>query len=124
MVNPGFEISTSWAYSRFSFGLTDNGKFSKVKNLLSQLDLDRIPEEFPNDLEEVVANRYPVIKRIKEELYGCGALAASLSGSGPTVWGLFKAREEAIEAAESLRREDGWWIKVTHPIDSVLPEEG
>ncbi len=124
LVNPGFQISTSWAYSRCSFGLTDVGKFSKVKSSLSQLDLGQIPEEFPNDLERVVANRYPVIKRIKEELYGYGALAASLSGSGPTVWGLFKAGKEAREAAESLHRENDWWIKVTHPIDFVLPEEG
>jgi 4-diphosphocytidyl-2-C-methyl-D-erythritol kinase len=124
LVNPGFEVFTSWAYSNWSFSLTEMGKFIRVKSCLSQGDLNQIPSEFPNDLEEVVAKRYPVIKHIKEELYGSGALAASLSGSGPTVWGLFKDREEAIEVAESLKKRDGWWIKLARPTDSVLPEEG
>jgi len=124
LVNPGFQISTSWAYNSYSFGLTDMDKFSRIKSSLSQADFVHIPEEFPNDLEEVVAKRYPVIKRIKERLYGSGAQAASLSGSGPTVWGLFRARGEAIRAAEELSREDDWWIEVTYPVATVLPEEG
>ncbi len=124
LVNPGFQISTSWAYSRCSFGLTNMDKFSRIKFSLSQADFAHIPEDFPNDLEEVVADRYPVIKRIKERLYGFGAQAASLSGSGPTVWGLFREGREAIRAAEQLSREDDWWIEVTHPVATVLPEEG
>ncbi len=123
LVNPGFEVSTRWAYSRWSFSLTDMDKFIRVKDSLVQTESQEFPREFPNDLEEVVAQRYPIIKLVKEKLYGCGALAASLSGSGPTVWGLFKERGEADAAAEVLCREDGWWTKVTHPISSALPEE-
>ncbi len=121
LINPGFEVSTSWAYRRWSFDLTEKDKFSKVKSCLSQGNLDQMPAEFPNDLEGVVAERYPVIKCIKERLCGSGALAVSLSGSGPTVWGLFKSQREAMEAAKGLRRRNDWWIKLTYPIDSVLP---
>ena len=58
-----------------------------------------------NVLETVTVPEYPVIGKIKEEMVHCGAMNAMMSGSGPTVFGLFKSREQAKHAYEKLRRE-------------------
>ena len=46
---------------------------------------------------------YPVIDKIKEEMQACGALNAMMSGSGPTVFGLFENRTDARKAQARIR---------------------
>ena len=60
----------------------------KASDTLSPIDSWK--EEMKNDFEEPVFNQYPEIKKIKEDLYSTGAIYASLSGSGSTVYGIFK----------------------------------
>ena len=55
-----------------------------------------------NDLEPVVAARHPVVAELKEALLGLGAFAAAMSGSGPSVYGLFGDEEAARAARGSL----------------------
>jgi 4-diphosphocytidyl-2-C-methyl-D-erythritol kinase len=53
---------------------------------------------------------YPILGFIKEKLHALGAQAALLSGSGPTVFGLFLTCETAQEAAAKLRRDTQWSV--------------
>ena len=53
--------------------------------------------------------RYPVISEIKERLRSLGAAGALMSGSGPTVFGIFEKEEEARQAVADLVRETGWF---------------
>lgn len=57
-----------------------------------------------NVLDDVTVSRYPVIDDIKREMIGAGALNAMMSGSGPTVFGLFENKIQAREAQERIRR--------------------
>lgn len=57
-----------------------------------------------NVLEDVTVPRYPVIREIKEEMMEAGALNAMMSGSGPTVFGLFENKIKARDAQERIRR--------------------
>lgn len=57
-----------------------------------------------NVLEDVTAPKYPVIREIKEEMLAAGALNAMMSGSGPTVFGLFENKMNARNAQERIRR--------------------
>lgn len=57
-----------------------------------------------NVLEDVTIPRYPVIQDIKEEMLSEGALNAMMSGSGPTVFGLFENKTAARKAQERIRR--------------------
>lgn len=59
-----------------------------------------------NVLENVTIPAYPIISTIKEKMLQCGAVNAMMSGSGPTVFGIFSEREQAEKAAELLREEE------------------
>lgn len=70
-------------------------------------DLVGMCSRMGNVLETVTIPAYPVIGKIKAAMLECGALNAMMSGSGPTVFGIFDEEEKAKTAAEKLRREDG-----------------
>ena len=61
-----------------------------------------------NDLEPIVTSRYPVISAAKEALLDLGAIGALMSGSGPTVFGLFSDLDKAKEARLTLSKHGKW----------------
>jgi 4-diphosphocytidyl-2-C-methyl-D-erythritol kinase len=89
LVNPGFEISTSASYASLKRGLTmSKNPFnlagcSRAEELVESLHLSS------NDFEEVHLKSYPEIGRIKDGLLRSGASLARMTGSGPTVFGIF-----------------------------------
>jgi 4-diphosphocytidyl-2-C-methyl-D-erythritol kinase len=100
LIYPNFEVSTRWAYQnfvltkrRFHFNLR---KLSRSPNEISRL--------LWNDLEEVVSREYPQIGVMKRIFYAAGALGASMTGSGPTVFGIFSGEGGAAEAYERIKR--------------------
>jgi 4-diphosphocytidyl-2-C-methyl-D-erythritol kinase len=109
LIHPNFEVSTRWAYQNFV--LTKRRfhfKFHKFP---------KTPEEISsllwNDLEEVVSKEYPEIGAMKKMLYSAGALGALMTGSGPTVFGIFSEKEDASKAyrkVKSMVRERGWRV--------------
>lgn len=70
---------------------------------LEEGSLSQIAASMGNVLEEVTIPLYPVIDRIKDEMKAAGALNAMMSGSGPTVFGLFHNKAEARVAQERIR---------------------
>ena len=58
-----------------------------------------------NVLESVTVAEYPVIDKIKEQMMEQGALVSMMSGSGPTVFGIFKDEDTAKKAAEFFKKE-------------------
>lgn len=85
IVNPGIHINTGWAFN----------KSNPVQPSVSVKEIIKWPVEewnglLQNDFEEAVFNEYAPIKKIKEELYNLGAVYASMSGSGSSIYGLFK----------------------------------
>ena len=107
LVNPGFSVSTRWVYQ--TFALTKEEKTTIFENFRESADpavrlglsvtVKGLPAALENDLETVTITRYPEIGRIKEELLAHGAVAALMSGSGPTVFALFSDQQ----AAETCR---------------------
>lgn len=59
-----------------------------------------------NVLEDVTISKYPIIHDIKQEMIAAGALNAMMSGSGPTVFGLFENKMIARKAQERIRKKD------------------
>lgn len=86
LVNPGIHISTAWAFSRVRI----TGSSASIKDLVSQ-PLENWKHTLVNDFEEAVFSEYPVIAQLKNELYSRGAIYASMSGSGSTVFGIFES---------------------------------
>ncbi len=107
LVNPGFAVETAWVYRNLpltSMGNTYNLAPEKKDELARRWRgrSSGIPFPLENDLEAVTLSRYPVIGRIKNTMTACGAAAALMSGSGPTVFGLFVHREDALAAAREF----------------------
>ncbi len=111
LVNPKFPVSTTWAYQSLKMELTTPKTGINIKKIFENI----FPVErwLFNDLEASVTLKYPVIQIIKETLMHLGAEGALMSGSGPTVFGVFASQESALRAAEVIRRnQDGWDVFV------------
>jgi 4-diphosphocytidyl-2-C-methyl-D-erythritol kinase len=97
LVNPGVHVSTAWVYR--SLQLTSERKLNKLPEFFGSID--DVVSILSNDLEAVTIPAFPVIAEIKNRLMNLGAVGSMMSGSGPTVFGVFKS----FDAAENARRE-------------------
>lgn len=66
-------------------------------------DIHEVAKTMENILENVTEKKYPVIKELKDIMLGEGALNSLMSGSGPTVFGLFEDEEKANKALEKVQ---------------------
>lgn len=105
LVNPGFCVSTAWVYQ--NLGLTSPGAPAKMPGF--PRTAGELAFLLRNDLERVTTPRHPQVAEIKERLLAAGALGSLMSGSGPTVFGLFAEEETARLAAETCASEQPAW---------------
>ncbi len=105
IVNPNVHVSTAWVYQNLQL---TTGRDEHIIPCFYESIAD-ICAVLSNDLESVTIKRYPVIAEIKERLVGAGACGALMSGSGPTVFGVFEKEEDARRAAAELGRDTGWF---------------
>jgi 4-diphosphocytidyl-2-C-methyl-D-erythritol kinase len=108
LVNPGVHVSTSWVYKNLL--LTNVGELNKLPD--SYQDLRDVCSIFANDLESVTIPAFPVIAEIKNAMLQHGALGAMMSGSGPTVFGLYQDKDTAEQAREALTKDTSWFAVV------------
>ncbi|WP_031528900.1 4-(cytidine 5'-diphospho)-2-C-methyl-D-erythritol kinase [Dyadobacter crusticola] len=85
LVNPGIHISTVEAYS----GIKPQRSDADLRSLLSK-PIGTWKDHVKNDFEATLFPKYALLSEIKEELYKQGALYASMSGSGSTIFGIFE----------------------------------
>ncbi len=100
LVNPGFEIYTRDIYENLKLGLTKEPIKYRMPRFAT---MSHVAEGLYNDLEGVSFRFYPVLSDIKKRLTANGALGSLMSGSGPTVFGLFKNEVEARKAEQNLK---------------------
>jgi 4-diphosphocytidyl-2-C-methyl-D-erythritol kinase len=105
IINPNIHVSTAWVYQNLQL---TSGQY---KNIMPRLfkNVTDICAILSNDLESVTVKRYPIIAGIKEQLCAAGACGALMSGSGPTVFGVFADETGARRAAEELAQHSGWF---------------
>ncbi|HLC27713.1 MAG TPA: 4-(cytidine 5'-diphospho)-2-C-methyl-D-erythritol kinase [bacterium] len=105
LATPRFSLSTAWVYSQVKLKLTKEPiNISLSCLLLEKGHYQELGKSLVNDLEEVVTGPYPVVRALKAELLSLGAQVAFMSGSGPTVFGLFPSLTSAQAAYEALSR--------------------
>ena len=85
IVNPGIHINTGWAFEQIK---PKQPKFSSKEIVLQPLQ--NWKGKLVNDFEVPALSYYPALKELKENLYKCGALYASMSGSGSSFYGIFE----------------------------------
>ncbi len=105
LVNPCFKVSTERTYKNYdNLNLT-----KKAKNNILSYSVEAfaggvdIRDYLTNDLEPVVARDFPEILTIREALLGAGSDGALMSGSGPTVFGVFTEKTRAERAFEAIK---------------------
>ena len=119
VVNPGFMVSTGEVFQNLNLGLTKREK--KLKKLfLIKIGFDP-GLHLRNDLEIVTASEHPVITSIKEQLLTYGALGALMSGSGPTVFGLFSDSHTAERAKQAIGENTRWDAFVCDILGGTYP---
>ena len=104
LIKPPIGVSTAWAYGKLKKTLTTRENDCTFQHL--RQDRSSVAELLENDLERVTEERFPVIRRIKQALLKAGAEGALMTGSGPTVFGVFKERRPAESARRQLISQD------------------
>ncbi len=101
---PGISVSTKFVYTNLNLGPdTHHPDIDGMIQALQNGDLYGITDRMENVLESVTIPAYPVIDTIKDHMKAHGAVNAMMSGSGPTVFGIFDDKEKAEYACEKLR---------------------
>lgn len=104
IAKPDISVSTKYVYENLHVEqIAHHPDMHAVEAAVRAGDLKALCVSMENILENVTQEEYPVIRRIKEKLTEHGALTALMSGSGPTVFGVFEEREAAERALEALR---------------------
>lgn len=104
---PGISVSTKMAYE--SLQLDKISSHPDIDGMIRDIengDLLTMTEKMGNVFEPGIIEKYPVIGEIKDLMEDNGALKAMMSGSGPTVFGIFDDREK-MEVAAAVLRESG-----------------
>lgn len=101
---PAINVSTKVAYE--SLKLNEIQEHPDIDGMIRDIengDLYSMISKMGNVFEPGIIGRYPVIQEIKDLMESNGALKAMMSGSGPTVFGIFDSKEKMEKAAEVLR---------------------
>lgn len=99
IVSPNLTVSTREIYERYrpngdhAEELVIPKEFSTKKSVIRLMN---------NDLERVTTRQYPIVEEIKGLLLNQGALAAQMTGSGPSVFGIFSDKDSALKALKRL----------------------
>ena len=118
LLNPGVEVHTGEVFQKLNLRLTKCKKII-TKLFLKQCGFDAA-RHLCNDLEAVTISKYPIIESLKKQLLSHGALGALMSGSGPTVFGLFSDSHAAGEAARAIGRNTRLNVYLTDIIDEAF----
>ena len=105
LVNPGVHVSTAWVYR--SLQLTSKRELNKLPKFYGSVE--QVVSILSNDLEAVTIPAFPVIADIKKRLMNLGAAGSMMSGSGPTVFGIFKSFDAAEYARLQIANDTDWF---------------
>lgn len=106
IAKPGVSVSTKFVYENLHVNELKKEQHPDIDGMVEAIrrgDLYGVAEKFGNVLETVTEKEYPVIGEIKDKMKEMGAVNALMSGSGPTVFGLFVSPSAAEAAYEELR---------------------
>lgn len=108
LVNPNIHVSTAWVYQNLQ--LTSSREENTIPCFYGSIA--EVCAVLANDLETVTMGRFPVIGSIKASLSKAGACGTLMSGSGPTVFGIFADENAARGACSTLKKNDRWFVTV------------
>lgn len=103
LVKPPYAVSTKEVYSRLDIShIKQRPKTKAMIESIARQDVGGIATHLCNVLEEVTLELHPELKEIKKTLIQKGAMGSLMSGSGPTIFGIFENKVKAMKAAEEI----------------------
>ena len=103
IAKPDINVSTKFVYENLKANeLESHPDINGMIKALETGDLKGVTERLGNVLETVTVPAYPIIDEIKQSMMDAGAEGALMSGSGPTVFGIFTNLENAKQAAQTI----------------------
>ena len=108
LAKPPVGVSTAWAYKTYDAGY--DGPHPDNEAMLEAIhggDAHKAASLLCNVLEGVTETEHPVIADYKRLMMEHGAMASMMSGSGPTVFGLVREKQQAWHLADTLKKYDG-----------------
>ena len=103
IAKPPISVSTAYVYGHIRpYEITKRPDIEQMTLAIKEQDLNKLSDLLYNVMEEVTVSEYPVIEKLKSIMLENGALNSIMSGSGPTVFGLFDDREKAQAAMRAL----------------------
>ena len=106
VAKPGINVSTKFVYENLHANDLRPEQHPDIDGMIRAIkaqDLQGIADKLGNVLETVTVKEYPVIQEIKDKMVEFGAIGSLMSGSGPTVFGLFTNPKAAQQAYAELR---------------------
>lgn len=104
VAKPPISVSTKMVYEKLdSKEIIEHPDIDGILEGLEKQDLKKVASSMGNVLEKVTIEEYPVIEKIKKSMLDAGALGAMMSGSGPTVFGIFEDRKTVREAYNKMK---------------------
>lgn len=119
IAKPPISVSTGFVYGNLKANeLTVHPDIDGMTEAIKHNDLHGITSRLENVLETVTIPAHPEIAVIKDKMLDYGAMQALMSGSGPTVFGIFAEEEQAAEAGTAIQKEGlSGQVYLTKPID-------
>lgn len=112
LINPGWSLSTTQVFKNYKLELTSSPK-THIYSFVNGRSFS-ISSDLHNDLETVVLPQYEEIRDMKARLLEQGAVSTLMSGSGPTVFGVFSSKQELEHAYKKIKAGDnGKWAYYT-----------
>lgn len=104
IAKPAISVSTKFVYQNLKLDeSTTHPDIDRLIGDIERSDLHAIAADMGNILETVTIPNYPIIAEIKEQMLKSGAVNSMMSGSGPTVFGLFDDEETAKKAYQDMK---------------------
>jgi len=104
LARPRAEVSTAWAYRQLGPGGGTRPQTAAMIDAVRREDVREVGRLLHNVFEDVIASHYPIIKDLKARILRGEAYGASMSGTGPTVFGLMANEAAAHKIADDLRQ--------------------
>ena len=95
LVCPGFQVHTGWAFANYKKTLTGHGEYDNFIPSVKHLPGSDFFERIENDFLPLIVQTHPETRDILSRLTDAGAIVASMSGSGSTLYGVFESRDIA-----------------------------
>lgn len=104
LAKPPISVSTGFVYGRIDEVEVKNKPDTEAMiEAIKNKDLKALSDTICNVLEEVTIPDYPIVQEIKDKMMAHGALNSMMTGSGPTVFGLYDDKKKAIETVDALK---------------------